>query len=478
MATEAQLVEQSEEQYIDPWTVKAGSGGFDYLKLLNQFGTQPITPELINRIETLTKRKVHTLLRRGIFFSQQDLEQFLNHYEQGNPVYVYTGRGPSSESMHLGHLVPFEFTKYLQGALGCIVVIQMSDDEKFYFKGGDLDNYRRLARENAKDIISVGFDPERTYIFSNFEEIANGNPGLHRNNVIMSSYASVNQVRSTFGLNALSLTVDENGVTKPTAESVAIGMMAWPVYQSTPAFSSSFEYIFGSKEAFCLVPMACDQAPYFRLARDFAGFNKNAKPACIHSEFLIGLGGRASKMSSTESVKPIFLTDTEKEASAKISKCMSGGGETRELQEKFGADLTIDVPYQWALVFENDDNVLKSYAERYSSGEILTGHMKEYMKNLVAQKLAQHQAARTLVTDEVVDKFFSKQRHFNLERPPVDESFVPSSDEVYETQGANFDRYFGCLQRREARNNAITASTTTTETSTQTMESEETVTSV
>ena len=123
------------EQHIDPWTVKAGSNGFDYLKLLNQFGTNPITPALIKRIESLTGRSVHTLLRRGIFFSQQDLELFLNHYEQGKPVYVYTGRGPSSESMHLGHLVPFEFTKYLQDAFGCIVVIQMSDDEKFYFKG-------------------------------------------------------------------------------------------------------------------------------------------------------------------------------------------------------------------------------------------------------------------------------------------------------------------------------------------------------
>lgn len=167
-AIEKEAVEQIEEteQIIDPWTVKGGSKGFNYLKLINQFGTKPITPELIKRIETVTRMPVHRFLRRGIFFSQQYLENFLDHYEKGKPVYLYTGRGPSSESMHLGHMIPFEFTKYMQDAFGCILVVQMSDDEKFYFKRGEsLDHFTRLARENAKDIIAVGFDLHKTYIF-------------------------------------------------------------------------------------------------------------------------------------------------------------------------------------------------------------------------------------------------------------------------------------------------------------------------
>ena len=32
-------------------------------------------------------------------------------YERGEKFYLYTGRGPSSEALHLGHLVPFMFTK-------------------------------------------------------------------------------------------------------------------------------------------------------------------------------------------------------------------------------------------------------------------------------------------------------------------------------------------------------------------------------
>ena len=41
-----------------------------------------------------------------------EFDQILTLYEQKKPFYLYTGRGPSSEAMHLGHLIPFIFTKY------------------------------------------------------------------------------------------------------------------------------------------------------------------------------------------------------------------------------------------------------------------------------------------------------------------------------------------------------------------------------
>lgn len=41
----------------------------------------------------------------------RDLDYVLDMYEKGKPFYLYTGRGPSSEAMHMGHLIPFIFTK-------------------------------------------------------------------------------------------------------------------------------------------------------------------------------------------------------------------------------------------------------------------------------------------------------------------------------------------------------------------------------
>jgi tryptophanyl-tRNA synthetase len=391
--------------------------------------------------------KVHRFLRRGIFFSQQYLEEFVNHYEQGKPVFLYTGRGPSSESMHLGHMIPFEFTKYLQEAFGCILVVQMSDDEKFYFKGGNLDNYRRLARENAKDIISVGFNPDKTYIFSNFDEIARGNPGLWRNIVLMNHFAGVNPIRAMFGLNALSLGKDDAGNVKPSAQPCSIGMMSWPVYQSVPAISSSFEFIFGKQEAHVLVAMAIDQNPYFMLCCDYCGHSKIPKPAQIHSEFLVGLGGIASKMSSTEGIPPIFLDDTAEEVKVKIQRCFSGGRYTKKEHLELGADLTVDVPYQWLLLFLESDEELEQIALNYGppkNGNVrmMTSDIKKIMFDVVMAYLTTHQERKALVTEEVLNHFFNPNRTFDLSRPSS-EPIQLASDEEYAKQGCNFDRYFG-----------------------------------
>ena len=97
-------------QIVDPWTVES-DGAIDYDRLVIQFGCQKIDPALIERIERVTGKKVHRFLRRGIFFSHRDLSQVLDLYEAGKKFYLYTGRGPSSEALHLGHLVPFLMTK-------------------------------------------------------------------------------------------------------------------------------------------------------------------------------------------------------------------------------------------------------------------------------------------------------------------------------------------------------------------------------
>lgn len=64
---------------------------------------------------------MHHFLRRGVFFSHRELDLILDCYEQKKPFYLYTGRGPSSDALHLGHLIPFMFTKYLQDAFNVIL---------------------------------------------------------------------------------------------------------------------------------------------------------------------------------------------------------------------------------------------------------------------------------------------------------------------------------------------------------------------
>jgi tryptophanyl-tRNA synthetase len=103
-------------QDVNPWSVSGEivdgvAVAINYNKLIDQFGTKPIDTALLERFQKVTGKKPHKYLRRGIVFSHRDLNLILDRYEKGQPFFLYTGRGPSSDSVHLGHMVPFEFTK-------------------------------------------------------------------------------------------------------------------------------------------------------------------------------------------------------------------------------------------------------------------------------------------------------------------------------------------------------------------------------
>ena len=100
------------EYSVTPWEVK---GDLDYDKLVRDFGTSYIDDELRTRIKNHTG-ELHFMLRRNVFFSHRDLGWILDRFEHGENFFLYTGRGPSGNT-HLGHLLPWIFTQYLQEKL-------------------------------------------------------------------------------------------------------------------------------------------------------------------------------------------------------------------------------------------------------------------------------------------------------------------------------------------------------------------------
>lgn len=235
---------KASEDFVDPWTVRTSSAkGIDYDKLIVQFGSSKIDKELINRIERATGQRPHRFLRRGIFFSHRDMNQILDAYENKKPFYLYTGRGPSSEAMHLGHLVPFIFTKWLQDVFDVPLVIQMSDDEKYLWKDLTLEQAYSYTVENAKDIIACGFDVNKTFIFSDLEYMGQS-PGFYKNVVKIQKHVTFNQVKGIFGF----------------TDSDCIGKISFPAVQAAPSFSNSFPKIFRDRtDIQCLIPCAIDQ---------------------------------------------------------------------------------------------------------------------------------------------------------------------------------------------------------------------------
>lgn len=393
-----------DDDVVTPWTVASKSQtGVDYDKLIVKFGSEKITDKLLARIETVTGVKPHHFLRRGIFFSHRDLEFILKTHEDKKPIYLYTGRGPSSTAMHVGHLLPFIMTAWLQKTFNCPVVIQLTDDEKWACDPEKVneEKVKKFAFENARDIIACGFDKERTLIFSNLGVMSQE---IHLPRLLPVAWdigikATNNKMRGVFGFSG------EDNTSKNF----------FPNLQAAPAFSCTFSHVFGlsskDKPMPCLIPCGIDQDPYFRLTRDVAQRLNHPKPALLHSKFFPALQGSQSKMSSSVDISAIFLTDTPAQIKNKINKyAFSGGKVTIEEHRAQGGNCDIDTSFQYLRYFLEDDEKLEAIRKSYTSGEMLSGELKKETIGVVQKLVAEHQVRRAEVTDDVVRYYMRAEK--------------------------------------------------------------------
>jgi tryptophanyl-tRNA synthetase len=358
---------------------------------MDDFGKSSITQDHLERIERLTTRPVHPFLRRGLFITHKDLDLLLDEYEKGEPFYIYTGIGPSSPRLHLGHLIPFILTQYLQEAFNVHVVIQITDDEKLLFRRCTLQEIQHNMAENIKDIVALGFDPAKTFIFNNIDHMGQ----LYPNVLKIQSRLTNSQVKAVFGI-------------KPSDN---IGQTSFCAIQAAPALHDTFPHL-GPHPLRCLVPQGQDQDPYFRLCRDVCPKLGYPKPALIHSTFVCALSGTNNKMSSSNPKSAIFLDDTPKKVKKKINKSFSGGLVDQKDQMLRGADLSKDVAYQLIRYFEEDDEVVQYYANQYGSDgtlndkpKLLSGEVKKKAIELVNDLLQHHQQSRAQITEEELENF-------------------------------------------------------------------------
>lgn len=397
----SEKVKANAVQVVTPWDVAGAvedgvDQGINYEKIVKEFGSQMIDHELLARFEKLTGHRPHLLLRRGMFFSHRDFGQILDLYEQKKPFFLYTGRGPSSDSLHMGHLIPFTFTKWLQDVFDVPLVIEMTDDEKFLFKHALTieETNGVFYKENAKDIISVGFDPKKTFIFSDYDYMGGA---FYKNISRVSRQITYNQAKAVFGF----------------TESDAIGKVHFASIQISAGLSDSYPHLFGASKIPCLIPCAIDQDPYFRVSRDVSAKLRHPKQALLHSKFFPALQGASSKMSASADTSAVFMTDSAKQIQKKINKyAFSGGKATIEEQRKLGGNCEIDVPFQYISFFMDDDEEIERIRAAYTNGDMLTGELKQICIKLLQDFVAAFQAKRAEVTDETVALFASTERKF------------------------------------------------------------------
>jgi tryptophanyl-tRNA synthetase len=359
--------EEKDEMIVTPWEVR---GKVDYERLIHEFGTLPLTDELLQRIEKHAGGS-HLQLRRRLFFSHRDLDTVINLYEEGTKFVLYTGRGPSGP-VHIGHLVPWIFTKHLQEAFKTRLYFQMTDDEKFVVDDdAKLKQTTKYGLENALDLVALGFKPENTYIIYDVQDI----DMLYDIALEVAKHITYSTAKATFGFQ----------------ESTNLGWIFWPAIQAVPCF---IHKKLTGENVPALIPAAIDQDPFWRITRDIAPKLGYFKPAQIHSRFLPGLGV-GGKMSASEPETAIFTVDPPEVVKRKVWNAFTGGKGTIAEQRKTGGNPSVCSIYQYFLfLFEEDDKKLLEREQQCRTGKMLCGDCKKELIEKINKFLSEHQRRR------------------------------------------------------------------------------------
>jgi tryptophanyl-tRNA synthetase len=253
-------------------------------------------------------------IEKGIIYAHKDFGMIVEAIATRKPWAVVSGINPSGP-LHLGHLALFKENRALQ-ELGAEIFIPISEDESFVFeKAKSLSRARFNAYEYViPSIVALGFDPERTHIFTGSDY-----PFIYNFAIHIARHFSLNQIKGVFGFND-----DINAGVVFYMGGVQMAHILLPQLQE-----------FGGPKP-TVVPVGIDQHPYIQVSRRFARRAGMIPPAEINLRFLPSLGGPASKMSASDKSTCIYVTDSVAEAKAKIKTAYTGGSPLWKYQQERG----------------------------------------------------------------------------------------------------------------------------------------------
>ena len=350
---------------ITPWEFELEH--VDYARIVEEFGLQPMTPELLGRI-----RNPHRLFKRNLIFAHRDFDRILDAQETGQNFVVLTGMMPSGR-FHFGHKLIAELMAWYQEQ-GVMLYIPVSDIEAHVIREIDMETCRDITiNEYILNYMALGVDlvdNRKCCLYSQWKN------DLVRNlSFKAASKVTFSQMHATYGF----------------SNSDNMGKIFFPLIDASDILHPQLPETGGIKPV--LVPVGIDQDPHLRLTRDIAPRFGMIKPSSIYTKMMSGLQGPGTKMSSSKPETAIFLSDSIEMAKAKLKDAFTGGRETIQEQKKLGGQPEKCVIYEF-LLFHFEDELLKSTYDKCTSGTLLCGECKAIVSDRIAEFLTEIQKKR------------------------------------------------------------------------------------
>tara|TARA_Y100000310_G_scaffold285080_1_gene308272 strand:- start:1677 stop:2786 length:1110 start_codon:yes stop_codon:yes gene_type:complete len=352
---------------VTPWEVK---GDIDYDKLVKEFGVSPMKelPGAFNK---------NLLFRRKIVFAHRDIQRILEAVKGKKNFVMMTGLMPTGK-FHIGHMILAQQMIFYQ-KLGAKLYIAVADVEAYLARGQSIEESRKIAiEEYVLNYIALGLKPENCEIYFQSDRTKDSKKAnaYYRLQNLLSGHATFNEFKAVYG-------------------EISPGKMLAALLQAADMLHPQLaEFEGGPVPTF--IPVGIDQDPHIRLARDISQRVKGYKFIQLSStyhRFMPGLKG--GKMSASDPLSFVALTDSPGEVKKKINKyAFSGGQATVEEHRKKGGNPEIDVSYQWLTFIEEDDKKLERIYRDYKSGKMLTGELKKILSDKLGKFLFEHEKKR------------------------------------------------------------------------------------
>jgi tryptophanyl-tRNA synthetase len=361
------LSDSNRKTRIDPFGTTSIE---DYDYLYEEFGIQPFKP-LLPEIPSTT-----AAMRRGVVFGHRDFDRILKAMKEREGFAVMSGIKPTGE-FHLGSLMTAREVIYFQQQ-GATAFYCIADVEAYEDNGIPFERSEKIAVGNVADLLALGFDLGRGYIYRQSKE------------------ERVKDLAITFG----------RRVTLATMKAIYgerhLGLYLSSLIQAGDILLPQLKEFGGPKPT--VVPVGVDQDPHLRLTRDLAskfeakyGF---VAPSSTYHKLIKALDG-SPKMSKRAPMGYFTLEEELEVIAKKISGAFTGGRPTVKEQRAEGANPNICPIYDLCLFhfFEKDGDAAKMYDE-CRTGKTLCGECKNHLLEIVTRFVQEHQRKRLQYIDK------------------------------------------------------------------------------
>lgn len=363
-----------EKTVIDPFGTSYVA---DYERLYKEFGIEPFQPLL----SMLPNPSLY--MRRGIVFGHRDFKAILEAMTKNEKFAVLSGIKPTGE-FHLGTLMTAKEIIYFQQqgaqAFYCIADIEAYEDNKIPFEKSE-----KIAINNVADLLALGFDPKRGYIYRQSKE------------------NRVKDLAIIFG----------RAVTLATMKAIygerSIGLYLAALIQAGDILLPQLEDFGGPKPT--VIPVGVDQDPHIRLTRDLAQVFHNKfgfiPPSSTYHKLMKGLDG--SPKMSKRLMNYFTLDDTPETIAQRISNAFTGGRPTIKEQRELGGVPEICPVYEICLFHfvEEDDDIKRIYCD-CKTGKLLCGEHKKQTIDMVLKFVEEHKRRKNKLLDKAREIILNK----------------------------------------------------------------------